>query len=322
MSKPEYAIGIDFGGTSVKMARISREGKIEARADFSTAECNGVEGWLAAVEKRVAELREGAQDGAVELGIGVGIPGFVDFDRGFINELVNVPGWKDVPLGDFLRARFGERIAVDNDVNALAAGECMFGAGRHFQHAVFVALGTGVGGGLLLNGKVYRGAYSMAGEIGHMPINMEGPQNIMGKGGVELYIGNRRLIERAQKALADGRESSILERAGGQMEAITPKIIAEAAADGDALAREIFDFAADCLATMLSGLTYALQPQAFILGGGVAAAGEILYAPLQRHLAERVNPIFLSRLEIRPAELGTDAGVIGAAALIFSSINA
>lgn len=311
------AIGVDFGGTSVKLARVDERGHIAARAAFATGTVGGVEGWLAAVERHVQELLQGLPADAEWTGIGVGVPGFVDYARGYIYNLTNVPGWTAVPLADLLRQRFGKPVRVDNDVNAMAVGECTYGAGQAYQHAVFITLGTGVGGGLLLNKTLYRGAYSMAGEIGHISIDMNGIPSPMGRGGVEQYVGNRRLVERALREMAAGRPSQILELAGGRREAVTPEIICRAAESGDELAREIFDFAADCLAAMMASVTYLLQPQAFIIGGGMSAAGAILFDPLRRHLNERLNPYFAEKLVIKRAQLGNDAGVIGAATLTF-----
>lgn len=316
-SPERCAIGIDFGGTVVKMARVDEHGGIGARASFATAGLDGVDGWLDEVERHVAELLKDLPAGQEWRGIGVGVPGLVNYAKGFIYDLTNVPGWTAVPLAEKLAARFNQPARVDNDVNAMALGECTYGAGQAYQHAVFLTLGTGVGGGLLINNNLYRGAYSMAGEIGHVSIDMNGVSAPMGRGGVEQYVGNRQIVARALQALDKGRASSILERAGGQRDAVTPKVIAEAAEAGDALALEIFDFVADCLATMMASVAYLLQPQAFIIGGGVSAAGPVLFDPLRRHLNERLSEHFASRVVIKRAELGNDAGVIGAAALTF-----
>lgn len=311
------AIGIDFGGTFVKLARVDEHGRIGERASFATTNLNGVEEWLDEVERHVEALAAGMPPDAEWTGVGVGVPGFVDYAKGFVYNLTNVPGWVDVPLAERLQQRFGKTAKVDNDVNAMAVGECTFGAGQAYQHAVFVTLGTGVGGGLLLDNKLYRGAYSMAGEIGHVSIDRNGVESPMGRGGVEQYIGNARITAYALKQLEGGRASSIMELAGGDAKAVTPKVIAEAAAAGDAVACEVFEYVADCLATLLASVSYLLQPQAFIIGGGVSAAGAVLFDPLRRHLAERLHPQFLRRLVIKTAELGNDAGMIGAATLTF-----
>ncbi len=316
-SKKRCAIGVDFGGTYVKMARVDERGAIGARASFSTAGLKGVPGWLDEVERHVGALLADMPRDAEWAGIGVGVPGFVDYAKGFVHDLTNVPGWTAVPLAELLAKRFGKIARVDNDVNAMAVGECTYGAGQAYQHAVFLTLGTGVGGGLLINNNLYRGAYSMAGEIGHVSIDMNGVAAPMGKGGVEQYVGNKRIVERALREIDAGRPSRILERAAGKREAVTPKLICEAAAAGDELAKEIFDFTADCLATMMASVAYLLQPQAFIVGGGVSAAGPVLFDPLRRHLNERLSPYFAERLVIKRAELGNDAGVIGSATLTF-----
>lgn len=317
MNASKFAIGVDFGGTSVKLARVSAAGAIEARDAFPTPP--GVPAWLDALAPRVAALVDSAADPSACAGVGVGVPGFVDFDRGFVFDLANVPGWKEVPLADLIQQRLSMPARIENDVNAMAAGECAHGAGRGLTDAVFVTLGTGVGGGLLLNGKLYRGAHSMAGEIGHMTVDMHGIRSPMGIGGVEQYTGNRRIAAYALSRIDAGADgTAILRAAGGTPDDVTPKAIAEAAAAGDPLALEVFDHVADCLSAMMSSVAYLIQPQAFIVGGGVSAAGDILFAPLKKHLAERLNPVFFSRLEIRPAALGNDAGVIGCASLAMS----
>ena len=316
-NKKRCAIGVDFGGTNVKMARVDDSGRIGARASFATTGLKGVEGWLGEVERHAEALLGDMPVDAEWTGIGVGVPGFVDYGRGFVHNLTNVPGWTAVPLAELLNKRFGKDARVDNDVNAMAVGECTYGAGQAYQHAVFITLGTGVGGGLLLNNKLYRGAHSMAGEIGHVSIDMNGIVSPTGRGGVEQYVGNRRIVERALAAMDAGRATTILERAGGKREDVSPKAICEAAEGGDELAREIFDYVADCLATMMASTAYLIQPQAFIVGGGVSAAGPVLFDPLRKHLNERLSPYFAERITIKRAKLGNDAGVIGSATLTF-----
>jgi len=199
----------------------------------------------------------------------------------------------------------------------MAAGECAIGAGASYKDAVFVTLGTGVGGAILVDGRLYRGAHSMAGEIGHVSIDRHGPRSATGFGGVEQYVGNRRIVEHALALLdAATAPSAILDYADGDRARLTPRAICQAAEAGDALALRVFDDVADCLATMLASVAYVLQPEAFIIGGGVSNAGEILFDPLRRHLDERLSPIFAQRLALRPAALGSDAGLIGCGMLV------
>lgn len=306
------AVGIDFGGTSIKMALVSEKGEIKARTKISTKEAATQDLWIEAVGRGLDQLKVKKESLS---GIGVGVPGFVDFERGFIYDLANVPGWTGVLLAPRLEEKFGVRVRVDNDVNAMAVGECTFGVGHVYQHAVFVTLGTGVGGALLINNRLYRGAHSMAGEIGHISIRMDGVKSPQGRGGLEQYVGNRRIVERAVQLLGQGRKSCLKDMVHGDLAQLTPEIISQAAKHGDELAIEIFDFVAECLATAFSSVAYLIQPQAIIIGGGVAQSGPVLFEPLRRHLGERLSPIFFERLEIKTAELGNDAGVIGAATL-------
>jgi len=313
----KWALGVDFGGTSLKLARVNELGRIEARDQVETRTIGSPAAWLDIVERVLTDpgwTRSGV--GTAPCGIGVGVPGFVDFERGFIHELTNISGWVGVPLVRLLEDRFQIPAVVDNDANAMAVGETRFGIGKGYRHAVFVTLGTGVGGALLLNGSLYRGACSMAGEIGHVSIDWQGSRSPQGRGTLEREVGNQQIVENALRRIADGTAPGLARRAGGDRSGITPKWISDAAKEGDPAAIGIFDETADALAAAFASITYVLQPQVFIVGGGVAQSGDVLFGPLRRHLKERLSPYFAERVEVRPAQLGADAGVIGAAALV------
>lgn len=313
MSKQDmrYAVGVDFGGTSVKIALVDERGAISAQERIITEHVKNRDEWISKVCSAIDTLK-----GRTPIvGVGVGVPGFVDYERGFIYDLANVPGWNSVPLAELLGSKLQLPVYIDNDVNAMALGECTFGAGRTYQHAVFVTLGTGVGGALLINNQLYRGAHSMAGEIGHVSIDMDGRVSPQGKGGLEQYVGNRRIVERAIEALSAGRASLLDELCGGDRTQITPKTIKDAASKGDPLALEILNFVTDAIACAFASIAYTIQPQAFIIGGGVAQDAGMLFDLIRRHLKERLSPHFYQRLEIKPAELGSDAGMIGCATL-------
>lgn len=306
-----YAIGVDFGGTSVKIALVDERGGIQKEKRIVTEHVKDRDEWLSAVCEAINELK-----GPIVInGVGVGVPGFVDHERGFIYDLANVPGWTGVPLADLLEKRLNVPVYIDNDVNAMAVGECTFGAGRTYQHAVFVTLGTGVGGALLINNQLYRGAHSMAGEIGHVSIDMNGRVSPQGKGGLEQYVGNRRIVEKAVELLSKGRPSMIDELVKGDRTQISPKTIKDAADKGDPLAIEILSYVADCIATAFADISYVIQPQAFIIGGGVATSADMLFDLIRKHLKERLSPHFYQRVEIKAAELGNNAGMIGCATL-------
>lgn len=313
-----YAAGIDFGGTFVKMALVDDAGAIVARRRIPTDTLPNRESWMDAMADGIRALVAEKPGGeAVSLaGVGIGVPGFVDFERGHIFELPNVPGWAGVPLAALMEERLQVRVRVDNDVNVMAVGECTFGAGRAYQHAVFITLGTGVGGALLIHNRIYRGAHYMAGEIGHMTIDMNGEPAPTGRGGLERYVGNRRIVERAVRYLDEGRPSLLDTLCEGDRSRIDPLLIEKAAEQGDPLCITVYDEVADCLAAALASTTYLLQPQAFIIGGGVGQSGPVLYDPLRRHLRERLSVHFADRIEIKKAALGNDAGVIGGATLV------
>lgn len=312
--QPGKALGVDFGGTSIKIGLVNRHGRILQEERHATSGYASRSTWLGLIGDRIAAARAA---GHKLQGIGVGVPGFTDFSRGFIYNLTNVPGWSGVPLSALMRKRFGLPVYVDNDVNAMALGEYLHGAGHGLQHAFFATLGTGVGGALIINGRLYRGAYSMAGEIGHVSIRMNGRKAPEGTGGLEQYVGNRKIVQYAVSGLRRGRKSMITGMVNHDLRQLTPKVIAGAAARGDKFALEIMDYTADCLATAFASVTYLLQPEAIIVGGGVAGSGRLLFAPLRRHLAERLHKYFAERIKIIPAVLGARAGMIGCAALVF-----
>lgn len=314
-----YAVGIDFGGTFVKIALVDDLGQIVARRKVATSEWKTTDDGIQAMATSIHELADEGVDGSSVLlqGVGIGVPGFVDCERGLIHQLPNVPGWNGVPLATLMRDRVGLNVRVDNDVNVMAVGECTYGTGRSYQHAVLVTLGTGVGGALLINNRLYRGARSMAGEIGHMTIDMNGIPSPMGRGGLEEYVGNRQIIERTHRLLDEGRPSLLNTLSKGDRDAITPEMIQAAAEKGDILSIEIYDFVAECIAAAFASITYLLQPQVFIVGGGIGQSGRVLFDPLRKHLRERLSPHFGDHVEVKAAALGNDGGVIGGATMLF-----
>ena len=196
------AIGIDFGGTTVKSGVVTG-GAIVARGEtIETAGYSTPESLMEALLLAVAKLRRDHPEVAA---IGVGLPGMVDSENGIVHELTNVPGWRDVALRALLRERTGLPATIENDANAMAYGEFRFGAAKNARHVVCVTLGTGVGGGLILDGRLYRGAQLGAGEIGHLSIDYRGRSGPYGNfGGLEEYVGNQQIAERAALALRGG----------------------------------------------------------------------------------------------------------------------
>ncbi len=300
------AIGIDFGGTSIKLGLVSAGGLTQRAESLSTLAYQKADDLLAAILVAVDSLR--AQNPDV-IAIGAGLPGIVDSRSGIVHHLTNVPGWVNVPLRDLLSMHTGLPAAIENDANAMAYAEWKFGAGRARQNVICVTLGTGVGAGLILDSKLFRGSYLGAGEVGNMSIDYRGVPGPYGNfGALERYVGNGPIAARAlARYEAAGQAHSITD--------CTPYLLAEAAGRGDAVAREIWEETGVMLGTALSDIVWLLNPDAIVLGGGVAQAGDLIFAPVWRTIRERTSPVFHENLVILPAELGHDAGLIGCGAL-------
>lgn len=301
-----YTVGIDLGGTSAKLG-VCRGAKIIHRsAPIPTGRDLPREDLI---EKLAAEIRV-LQTMYPEIkAVGLGVPGLVDYDNGFIYNLTNLQGWKEVPFRKIFEEKTGLPVAVDNDANAMAYAEFRYGAARGMKNVVAMTLGTGVGGGLILNGKMYRGHQFIAGEIGQLSIDYRGRMGVYGNyGAVEQYVGNNQI---AQHAVLQYAQSGNTHEAAD----CTPRHIAEWAAAGDAVAIEIWQNIAEWLGTTLANIVWLLNPDAIVIGGGVAQAGSILMGPLEARLRQMLSSILFDELKILPAQFGNDAGIIGNAAL-------
>lgn len=255
----------------------------------------------------VGGLRAAAPEVA---GIGIGLPGIVDSVNGVVHELTNVPGWVETPLAQLMRERTGLFTMIDNDVNAMTYGEWKYGAARDGRHVVCITLGTGVGGGLILDGRLYRGAQLGAGEIGHVSIDYRGKPGPFGNdGGLEEYVGNRQIAERA----ADLYRASGIARTPEQC---APRELDIAAQAGDPIAKSLWEQLGLEVGVALASVVWILNPDTIIIGGGVAKAGERLLGPIRTAIRSRTTRLFHEHLRVLGAALGNDAGIIGNAALV------
>lgn len=304
MDNPQV-IGIDFGGTSVKMAVVEGSELLTDIIRIPTQEFVGPPPLIEAIVERVEQIREeypGIQ------AIGIGVPGAVDFSKGVTYNLTNVEGWDNVPLRDLMREKTGLPTVLDNDANCMTYAEYKFGAGQGCRNVICVTLGTGVGGGLVLNGDLYRGSTYAAGEIGQMSIDLHGVPGPYGNSGaLERYIGNRQIQELAA-ATYTGKGEEVPEDH-------TPEGIARLARSGDSTAKAIWVQVADCLGACLMSTVYLLNPDAIVVGGGVAHAGDLLFDPLKRKLQDTLTGECFHHLRIVPARFGNTAGIIGSSAL-------
>lgn len=293
-------LGIDFGGTSIKIAVVSNGTIIHRAEPIETQSYVGSDSLIAAIVHTISLTRK--VHPAISA-IGVGLPGLVDSINGYVHELSNVPDWNDVPLRQILAEATGLPVTIENDANAMAYGEWTYGAAKGKKHAICITLGTGVGGGLILNGDLFRGANLAAGEVGHMHYDLQGPAAVYGNtGALEKLVGNREIVARMKAVF-------------GEVEEATPAHLTELAESGDARAIQLWEEIGTEIGVVLSNIVWLLNPDAIVIGGGVAKAGEWVFAPIRKTIASRTASVIREKLAIVPAALGNDAGVIGSATL-------
>ena len=250
-------------------------------------------------------------------GIGFGFPGQIDCDNGVVRILPNIPGWIDVPIAEIMQKEFNVPVKVDNDVRCAALAELNYGAGAGCKNLVCITVGTGIGSGLIINGKLVRGASNAAGEIGHIKLQMHDGL-ICGCGDTgcfEAYASGPAIVAMAKDYVRGGKSAKFREIAGSTA-AITPAIVCQAALEGDVVAKRIFTRMGEYLGIGLASVVNLLNPEKIVVGGGVADAGDLLLEPLRKTLIERAMPIQGSAVKVVPAQLGNTAGIIGSSLLI------
>ena len=322
----KHAVSIDIGGTRVKWGVVSEEGETTQKGAEDTLARSGPRG----VAEQIAAIVKRVRGAYVIAGVGVGCPGLIDPTRTidiFSPNLYNPDGtpWRHVPLAAHIQEALGDpslEVKLENDANAMALGELIYGAGRGFTDMIGMTIGTGIGGGVALNGKLYRGAGSMAGEIGHMTAEPGGRLCGCGNFGcLEAMAGKNGIIERTLKAMAEDARPSMLDRHLDALKAMDdrcPEIIEAAAREGDQLAARIFAETGRYIGRVLASLANFLNPQAVVIGGGIANAGDILFPHIEREIERRAFRECADAMQILPAQHGNDAGMLGAAALILN----
>jgi glucokinase len=314
------AIGIDIGGTKVAGGLVRTDGSVVGRARRDTphrsTSPNVVEDTIVEVVTELLDVADAAGDDVVAVGIGAA--GFVARDRATVVFAPHL-SWRDEPLRDNLQRRVRVPIAVDNDANAAVWAEWRFGAARGETNVVMVNLGTGIGGALMLDGKVVRGAFGIAGEFGHMQVVPGGQRCECGnKGCWEQYASGNALVREARSLMVAGSPlaTDLLARAGGDPMALTGPMISDAARDGDPTATELFTEVGHWLGVGMANLAAALDPGMFVIGGGVSAAGDLLLDPARTMFRRTLTGRgYRPEARIVAASLGNDAGLIGAADL-------
>lgn len=308
---PVEAVGVDLGGTKMQLGVLDGDSKIAWQSrEASTGQTEDE-----LVELLIREIDEARSERPGVGTVGLGIPATIDHERGMAVSAVNLP-ITDLPIRDLAAERLGLPVFVDNDANVAALAEHLFGAAKGARNAVMLTIGTGIGGGLILGGELYRGSTGAGAELGHVPIDIHGPRcqgNCPGNGCLES-LASGTALGREARALAEERPESVLGRRRADGEEIDGKAVTEAALAGDQDAIGLFELIGTRLGAGLAGFANVFDPEVIVIGGGVIAAGDLLLEPARKELRRRALPP-MNRTPVTAAELGPDAGMIGAAAM-------
>ncbi len=314
--KEKYAVGVDLGGTNIKLGLVSQSGKIVRKTSVETKAEEGPDAVISQMKKGINQIL--AKNKKEITGIGIGAAGVVTVKKGIVENPPNIPGWGKVKLGEIIKKEFNINVHVENDANAAAIGEMIFGNGRKLHSFVMVTLGTGVGGGIIINRKLFRGEFGAAGEVGHTTIEYGGPKCNCGSFGcVEAFIGNSYLINIVKKSLPEHPDSLIWKIIKNDLELLSPITIQDAMEHGDSFAQSIVNDMGLHLGSALTSVSNLLDISTFIIGGGVAGFGEPLFDAISKTIKTRVLTPLRKRVKVLPAKLKNNAGIKGASALVF-----
>jgi glucokinase len=319
-SDKPYVVGVDLGGTNVRAAVMEwTTEKIVARGDnLPSRAMDGVAQTAGQIALAAETALQKAQiDHTQVLGVGIAVPGHVKAREGVVMWAPNFKDqWKEVQIAQPVRDALNLPVIIGNDANLAALGEFTYGVGRAVRHLAMITLGTGIGGGLIVDGKLIEGADGGAGEIGHMIINPGGRGGNSAFGSVEGEAQRDAIVERAARKIQEGYATSLAEIADYDRFSLTPAIIAEEAKKGDAVALEVYEETGYYLGLCAANLINLLNPEMIVIGGGIALAGELILDPIRRAAYACAIRSLSRTCQIVPAELGDNAGIMGAIALV------
>lgn len=310
-------VGVDLGGTKILSLVLAPGGRIIGRDRRPTEASQGPE---AVIHRIVASVRQAIAEASLReadlKGVGISAPGPCDLRRGVVTHPPNLPGWHDVPLEQLMREALHVPTLLENDANAAAYGEHRFGAGRAYRHMIFITISTGIGGGIIIDGSIYRGASGAAGEVGHMTLEENGPPcGCGGRGCLEALASGSAIAREAGTLLTQGR-CPLLARLLSEGQPLDAESVHLAAQQGDADARAVIERAGRYLGLGLANLINTLNPQGIILGGGVCEIGAMFLDPARDVARERAFAQSFADVSIVEGELGDQAGALGVAALV------
>jgi len=301
----QYVVGVDVGGTNIKLGVVGPSGQVIVRNSFATKPFASSRIRLIAAlahEIEASIITAGLKKNQVA-GVGIGLPGLIDYEKGVVRFLPNIPDWRNVRLKSILQKRVKLPVFVDNDVKIITLAESKFGAGRGVRDLVCMTLGTGVGAGLILNGQLYRGEDNAAGELGHMPLNEHGPKcNCGGYGCFETYVGNRALLALAHRVMGDPD--------------ISLEDVFALAQKGHKKALFFWKTAAEHIGNGLVGIVNLLNPRLIIIGGGISHNEKFLFKTITETIRRRAMSLQGAAFQIKRAKFKDDAGIIGAYVLV------
>jgi len=311
----QVVIGVDLGGTNLRTALLSPDGEVLDRQKEAT---QAVVGWKQVVSRLIRNIQRleavARQQGMDVAAVGVGAPGVIQMDKGIVVKSPNFPDWNNLPLKDELERALCLPVAIENDANAAALGEQWRGAGRGIDSMILLTLGTGVGGGIVLNDRIWQGADGMAGEIGHMTLIPEGRQCGCGNNGcLETYASARGIVRSYREALGSADTGASAD--------ITSQQVYQAARGGETVARRVMKDMGRMLGIGIANLINIFNPQMIVHGGGVKDAWDLFIGATQEEIMRRAFQVPAERTKIVPSQLGDDAGMIGAAAVALRAIE-
>ncbi len=315
----DYAVGIDLGGTNLKACLVHQGDRLVHQTSRTTEAEHGPEHVLDRIAEAIEDLRDRSPDGTIA-GVGIGAPGNIDLAQRTVSYPPNFPNWDVVDMRSALQERLEDEllVIVENDANCAGLGSAHYGIAVDHDSFIMVTLGTGVGGAIIHQNKIFRGATGAAGEIGHISIDYEGPVDRWGiAGAIEAYLGQQFLSRHARFRLLTRHESKVHEMAKDDLEDISPRMLYEAAKAGDGPAREMLAWAGHKLGCMLGSAINLLDLATIVVGGGVSGAGDFILDPARETVARYVMPGVRDRVQIIRETTGNEVGMLGAAHLIF-----
>lgn len=311
-------VGCDLGGTNIKAGLVNIEdGHVLVSGSIPTLARQGPEAVLERMAEHITDLvRESGVDKAEIQGVGISAPGVIDLETSTTEFLPNLyTEWRGVPVGERMQSFLDLDISMLNDVRAITYGEWAFGAGRGVDSMACFAIGTGVGGGLVVNNQLILGFGGTAGELGHQTVDLNGPICGCGnRGCIEVFASGPAIAAEAARGVRQGWNTKIADLIDHDLNQLTPEIVAKAAEMGDEFAIEVWNRAGSYLGIGVANILTSVGVKRVVIGGGVAKAGDFLLEPIRREVRKRVFLMPVEKVDILPAKLGTDAGIVGMAA--------